>query len=316
MIDTLFPSVASIITLGGLAAVFGLFLSIAMLKLRKDEDPRIEKVRDALPGADCGACGMPGCTAYATKIVEEKYAIDLCTVGGANSARKIAAIMGLDYSGEGASVTARVHCRGGLAESVRRFEYLGPKDCGAAQDIMVGFKVCEYGCLGFGDCERVCPFGAITMNDNGLPDIDREICTGCGLCVKACPRGIISLVPSGNDIHVICRNEEKAPVMKKGCSVGCIACKLCEKACRQALAEKYPEKDPAQIELAIKVDNFLARIDYDKCIQCYRCVQVCPVPVIHPLEKSKKFMESQSKKEKSQTGKTEPESAEKVEAVK
>mgnify|MGYP001224374371 FL=1 len=295
MIDTIIPSVYSIATVAALAAVFGLFLSIAMRKLKVTRDPLVEKVTEALPGANCAACGMPGCSAYATAIVEKKFAIDLCPVGGAEAAGKIAGIMGLDYSGSTAAVTARVRCRGGRSETAVRFEYGGPRNCAAADGLMGGFKVCEYGCLGFGDCVRSCPFDAMYMDDNGLPVVRFDRCTGCGLCVKACPRNIIHLVPKGNDIHMMCVNEEKAPIMKKGCGVGCIACKLCEKACREALSEQKPGVDPATIELAIRVDSFLARINYDLCIQCYRCVYVCPVPVIHPLEKSKKLIEAPAK---------------------
>ncbi len=292
MIDTIIPSVYSIAILAALAAAFGLFLSIAMLKLRVMQDPRVERVTEALPGANCAACGMPGCSAYATRVVEEKFAIDLCPVGGAGTAAKIAEIMGVEYAGGRAAVTARVRCRGGIAETSARFVYSGPKSCAAADGIMDGFKVCGYGCLGFGDCVRTCSFGAMYMDDNGLPVVLFDRCTGCGLCVKACPRGIISLAPVDNEIYVMCKNEETARVMKQGCGVGCIACKLCEKACREALSEKNPGADPGQIELAITVDSYLARINYDRCIRCYRCVEVCPVPVIHPLARSKKFRES------------------------
>jgi len=298
MIDTIIPSPLSIAIMAALAAVFGLFLSIAMVKLRVSRDPRIEKVSDALPGANCAACGMPGCSAYATRIVEEKFAIDLCPVGGVETAARIAEIMGVQYAGGQAAVTARVHCHGGIAETRSRFTYGGPRECAAAHGLMGGFKTCSYGCLGFGDCVRACPFDAMYMDDNGLPVVRYDRCTGCGLCVKACPRHIISLVPKGNDIHVMCRNEEKTPVMKKGCDVGCIACKLCEKACREAIAEKNPGLDLAAVIPAIKVENFLARIDYDLCIQCYRCVYVCPVPVIHPLGKSKKRLEQAGKGER------------------
>lgn len=295
MIETIIPSPASIAVLAALAVAFGLLLSVAFLKLRVRSDPRVEKVLEALPGANCAACGMPGCSAYATRIVEEKYAIDLCPVGGNDTVAKIAAIMGVAGAGAMATVRARVRCRGGIAETNARFSYQGPRDCAAADGVMGGYKTCRYGCLGFGDCERACPFGAITMNANGLPDVDLALCTGCGLCVKACPRGIIILSPEPNDIYVMCNNEEPPREMKQGCSVGCIACKLCEKACRGALAEKYPNEDPAAIELAIRVDNFLARINYDRCIQCYRCVEVCPVPVINPLARSKKYKGSLNK---------------------
>ena len=195
MIDTIIPSLASIAVITALAAAFGLLLSVAILKLRVTTDPRIEEVLAALPGANCAACGMPGCSAYATRIVEEKYAIDLCPVGGSETAAKIAAIMGVDGAGAMAPVTARVRCRGGVAETTTRFSYGGPRDCAAANGVMGGFKTCRYGCLGFGDCGRACPFDAITMNENGLPVVDQVRCTGCGLCVKACPRGIIILTP-------------------------------------------------------------------------------------------------------------------------
>jgi ferredoxin len=120
------------------------------------------------------------------------------------------------------------------------------------------------------------------MNDNGLPVIDSGKCTGCGACVAACPRNIIELIPENFDVYVLCRNKEKASIVKQGCSVGCIGCKRCEKACTEVFSSK-PEAGTA-----IKVDNFLAAIDYSKCINCYKCAEVCPVPVISPLERAVK----------------------------
>ena len=292
MLDLIFPSVSSIAAVTLLSAVSGLLLSIALLKLRVEKDPCIERIAEALPGANCGACGLPGCSAYATRIVEEKYRIDLCVVGGSDTARKIAQIMGVESPEALVAKTARIRCQGGIAQTARRFNYGGLAECAGANGVMGGFKVCRYGCLGFGDCMRACPFDAIMMSANGLPVVDYEACTGCGLCVTACPRHIIELAPRQNDIHVLCSNREKAALMKAGCSVGCIACKLCEKACRRALSAKYPEQNPMQIELAVQVDNFLANINYTRCIQCYECVAVCPVPVIDPTGKSTKVLQS------------------------
>jgi Na+-translocating ferredoxin:NAD+ oxidoreductase RNF subunit RnfB len=226
-------------------------------------------VLNALPGANCGACGYPGCNGYATRIVTDGIEITLCPVGGESSVNRIAEIMGIDSSSAAGPVIARVHCQGGISETVRRFNYVGPSSCAAAQDVMGGFKVCEFGCLGYGDCRAACPFDAIQMSGNDLPVINWDKCTGCGKCVTACPRNIISLVPEKLDMHVICRNTQKAPQMLKGCSVGCIACQLCVKACKEVF------KDNPEIETAIQVIDFLAVIDYDLCINCGKCAEAC-----------------------------------------
>ncbi|HOO72483.1 MAG TPA: RnfABCDGE type electron transport complex subunit B [Spirochaetota bacterium] len=303
MLDYIFPSLPAVLSLSLLGVAFGLILSVAKIKLHVERDPRIELVLGALPGANCGACGMPGCSAYATKIVEDKFEINLCPVGGADAVAKIAEIMGVAAEGAGPSLIARVHCQGGVAETAKKFIYEGPKTCSAAQGIMGGFKVCEYGCLGLGDCVTACPFDAIHMGEKGLPVVDREKCVGCGKCATACPRGVISLVPAKFKLHVLCRNREKAPVMKKGCPVGCIGCKLCEKACKEIQikpqTKKNPDLDPADVIPAITVDSFCASIDYNICINCLKCVQVCPVPVIEPVEKSNKFKEAHQTAESS-----------------
>ncbi|MBN1531023.1 MAG: RnfABCDGE type electron transport complex subunit B [Spirochaetes bacterium] len=284
MLEILFPSLSSIVSLTAIGVAFGLILSISKLKLKVEKDPRIEKVLEALPGANCGACGMPGCAAYATRIVEQKFEINLCPVGGAESADAIAEIMGMEKTGGAAvALKARVHCQGGIDVTRKKFDYSGPMECLAAHNLMGGPKMCEYGCLGFGDCVRSCPFDALHMDARGIPVVDPVKCTGCGSCVRACPRGIISLVDGTIDVLVMCRNREKGPVMKKGCAVGCIACKLCEKACREVF------KDRPEIGTAIEIRDFLAEIDYSKCINCFKCVEVCPVPVIHPIERSKKM---------------------------
>lgn len=296
MLETLFPSLAAVFSLSILGVLFGLILSVAKIKLHVERDPRIEMLADILPGANCGACGLPGCSAYATKIVEEKFDINMCPVGGNEVAEKIAKVMGVESTGTGAALIARVHCQGGIGDTISKFAYEGPRTCAAAQGVMGGFKVCSYGCLGLGDCVTSCPFDAIHMGEKGLPVVDKEKCVGCGKCVAACPRNIISLVPQKIRVHVACKNQEKGPVMKKGCAVGCIGCKLCEKACKEVQVKpqmkKNPNLDPADVIPAITVNNFIATIDYNLCINCLKCVQVCPVPVIEPVEKSNKFKEA------------------------
>ena len=295
MVDQIFPSISAILSLTAIGAVFGLILSVAKVKLKVDKDPRIELILDALPGANCGACGQPGCSGYASKVVLDGVDINLCPVGGDEVIHKLAGIMGLEATEGGPVVKARVHCQGGRLNTTNNFIYNGPKDCSASNNLMGGFLGCSYGCLGFGNCAKVCPFDAIVMSDNDLPVVDLEKCTGCGNCVTACPRDIISLIPENFDVWVGCMNREKGSEMKKGCSVGCIGCKMCvNKACKEVF------EDNPDVESAITVDSFIASINYDVCTNCYKCAEVCPVPVINPLSKAKK------KKAKPKVEKKEP----------
>ena len=114
-------------------------------------------------------------------------------------------------------------------------------------------------CINCDVCEPVCPNEAIYMGPE-IYHIDPELCTGCGLCVAECPKQIIQLVPDNKRVHILCSSRDKGPVVKKVCTAGCIACKLCEKNC--------PEKAP-------KVENFLAVMDYDKCNHTCYCVAKC-----------------------------------------
>ncbi len=272
--EILFPSVPSLISLTILGALFGLVLSIVKKTLRVEKDPRIEKIEEILPGANCGACGFPGCAGYAASIVNDGVPLNLCPVGGKEVIEKMADVMNVEAEMSSSKI-ARVHCQGGNDVTKIRFIYDGPLSCSAAQLVAGGFKVCEYGCLGLGDCVRSCPFDAIHLNDKEIPVVDPVKCTGCGNCVEACPRNIISLLDREFDVYVICRNKEKAPRMKKGCSVGCIACKRCEKVCR---TEVFADND--EIDTAIRVVDFLAVFDYKTCINCGRCAEVCPQDVI------------------------------------
>jgi len=54
-------------------------------------------------------------------------------------------------------------------------------------------KACKAGCIGCGKCEKVCAFGAITI-DNHLAYIDPEKCKLCRKCVNECPTGAIKIV--------------------------------------------------------------------------------------------------------------------------
>lgn len=251
--------------MSSLGLFFALVLVVANKYFKVEEDPRVEKILGLLAGANCGACGYAGCHDYAQKVVEGEAPANGCPVSGSEVASQIAQILGVEHQ-EVQPQYAFVHCEAKGSQKTYRADYNGVEDCHAALMVAGGYTACVYACLGFGNCARVCPFGAIKMID-GLPHIDYERCTGCGNCVKACPRNIISLEPKANkrDYRVACSSHDRGKEVKKVCPVGCIACRICEKNC------------PVQ---AIHIDNNLAVIDYTKCKGCGICAKKCPQSTI------------------------------------
>jgi len=254
----------AVLALGGLAIVFGVLLAVASVKFHVEIDPRVDEVLDALVGSNCGACGFPGCLPAAEAVVKGKAPVDVCVAGGKAVAEAVAKIMGVEVTVTERGV-AHVHCRGGLSESIPNAIYQGIDSCAAAEKIAGGGKACKYGCLGLGTCKAVCPVNAIIIDEDHRRVVNRDKCTGCGLCVEACPRHLIEIVPRKQIILVKCSSKDKGSVAKKICTVSCIACKKCEKVC------KYD---------AIHVRKNRAWIDYDKCTQCGKCVEVCPTTAV------------------------------------
>ena len=216
----------SLSTMGGLGLILSIGLAIANKKLNVEEDPRIKEIVSVLPGINCGACGFPSCQVYAEKVAQGKAGVDCCVVGGEDVLSKLAAIMKVQVEDKESRVAA-VCCQGDNRECKKRFRYQGVLTCRAANMIDGGDKACVYGCLGYGDCVRVCPFAAIELYDNGLPVVNEQRCTGCGLCVEACPRNIISLIPMSQKVYLGCVSRDKLKAVKEVCSIGCFACTLC-----------------------------------------------------------------------------------------
>ena len=222
--DALF--LPSIIALGGLGLLFGAGLAYASKKFAVYVDPKVEQILESLPGANCGACGKPGCSAYAEAVVKGETPPNMCTPGGAEVTTIISNILGVEASVEEPKV-AVVRCQGGHEQAVEKFVYNGPHDCSAAELIGGGSKACGYGCLGLGSCVRSCPFDAMYMSDNGLPVVIEDKCTACGICVTTCPRGIMELIPRSQKVFLACVSQDKAKAVKSVCKVGCFACKIC-----------------------------------------------------------------------------------------
>jgi len=277
--------VAAVVVLAVLGAVFGLSLYIGSRVFAVEVDPRIDAIIDALPGANCGACGLGGCRAYAEGVVLKGMGVDLCAPGGAESCEIVSKIMGVE-AGAADPKVAIVHCKGDATRARERGRYAGVADCRGALVAGAGggAKLCPYGCLGLGTCSRECPFNALVMGPDGLPQVIEKLCTGCGKCVAACPRGIIQLHSKTQHVFVMCSSHLRAKAAKTACDVGCIACKRCEKAC-----DKFE---------AIKVIDNLPVIDDEICKLCAKCVKVCPTGTIWNLRKARKSLDKKRAEEK------------------
>ena len=221
--------IVSMSSMGGMGAIFAIGLAIADKKLSVEIDPRVELIIDELPGANCGGCGSPGCGAFAESIINGKARITGCPVNTQDAIDEISDIMGVKAEVKEPEI-ARVLCKGGNEETAKKAEYLGIRSCIAAHLTFGGDKLCRYGCLGYGDCVTSCPFGAIVMNSNGLPEVDEVKCNGCGNCVVACPRDIIETHPQSRNIFIFCKSHDEAKYTKTLCVNACNGCKACTKA--------------------------------------------------------------------------------------
>ncbi len=262
----------AIIIMGGVAFFFSTVLVIADKKLRVEVDPRIEEIAALLPQANCGGCGFPGCKGYATAIVMNGAPVGKCAPSGAEVNEAIGRIMGVEVS-ERVRRVVRVHCRGAESVAARKALYVGIPSCQAVSMVQSGDKLCDWGCLGYGDCAKACPFGGITLGENGLPQVNEEVCTGCGLCVASCPKKILQLHGVDERVIVACRSEDPPKQAKSSCANACIGCGICARAC--------PE--------AVEVKNHLACVKdpggfSDECIAK---LEKCPTGAIGPIDQGK-----------------------------
>lgn len=210
----------------GIAFFFGLTLALANRWLYVEEDPRIEAVEERLPGTNCGACGQPGCHAFAETLVNGDSLPGKCTVSSPEAVQNIAAFLGVDVGFEEKRV-ARLKCAGGRSSVRKIAAYQGMASCRAAVVINGGGRACPWGCLGFGDCERACGFDAIRMNDEELPVVDVERCTACGDCVDVCPLDLFVLEPMSTRAIVQCSSPMAGEAARAICRVACDACGRC-----------------------------------------------------------------------------------------
>ncbi len=253
----------------GLALGCGLMLAIASMVMAVPTDEKTEAIRAVLPGANCGACGYSGCEGYAAALASGEAKNGLCSPGGQGVSEAVAALIGGDATL--VRQIAYVRCGGCEEFTSKKHAYQGIPSCAAATQLFGGDQQCDYGCLGYGDCQKACEYGAITI-ENGLAIIDPDLCVGCSMCVAQCPKKLIAMfeVPTEKPVPAVvaCMNQDKGAATRAICEVGCIGCMRCVKAC---------EYD------AITVKNFLATVDPKACTGCYKCVGVCPTKCMRVL---------------------------------
>ncbi|MDE6494140.1 MAG: RnfABCDGE type electron transport complex subunit B [Bacteroidales bacterium] len=266
----------AIVLLAALGLVLALILYLVAQKFKVEEDPRIDQVADALPGANCGACGKAGCRDMAVQIVKDP-AYTGCPVCNEENVARIAEILGRVPEKKDPMI-AVLRCKGGKINTEGKVRFEGLPSCSYANSVLTTESGCPFGCIGFGDCTAVCAFDALHINPlTGLPETDPDKCTACGACTKACPRGILEIRKRRDEegrVYVGCMNKQKGVYSAKVCKVSCIGCGKCVKTCPQN---------------AITLENNLAYVNDALCISCQACVEACPTHAmtIMPLDKKK-----------------------------
>ncbi len=270
------PIIDSALILGSVGLFFGFLIALVNKKFKVWEDPRIDAVDELLPGTNCGACGVPGCRAFAEAVVSGKQEPSGCTVMGVDDIDDVASYLGVN-AGAANKRVARLLCAGGYEEAVQHSDYAGYATCKAAAAVAGGGKGCTWGCLSLADCESSCLLDAIYMNENGLPVVVPERCTACSDCVETCPNDLFVLMPMDQKLIVQCRNLLNGNAAEDLCKVACNACNKC-----------VADSEPGVIE----IQNDLAVIDYEKnSLTSPQALTRCPTNAIVWVE-GQQFKES------------------------
>jgi electron transport complex protein RnfB len=225
-------TILAVVLLSAVGLICGIAIFVVNRILPKEDESlqKANEIKEHLPGADCGACGHPGCFAYAQAVAKDIHVLDdnPCRILARDeeAQEQLGEYLGVDLSAAGPGSKAIVHCTG---DSPTIGSYRGVATCAAAVQVGAGQKECPYACLGFGDCAAVCPASAITIDgENRVALVDWAKCIGCGMCVSRCPRGLIELVPAETPQYLGCNYLDRKDIVgRKKCSVGCIHCRIC-----------------------------------------------------------------------------------------
>lgn len=256
--------ITSVLTLLGLGLVAAAVLAVASRVFYVEEDPRVEAVVEALPGANCGGCGYAGCEGYAIAVVNDPaISANLCVAGSEETSIAVGELTGKTVTASEPLLSFR-RCDKVAGNVGLRYEYQGMPSCAAATLLTGGVDVCSWSCLGYGDCVQVCPFDAMQVIDR-MVVVDTAKCTGCGMCIKACPRNSLELIPTRARVAVFCATKEKLRAVMDICETGCINCGKCIKAC--------PAHAVSSVDGRIEVDQKKCLAYGPECAEA--CVDAC-----------------------------------------
>jgi Na+-translocating ferredoxin:NAD+ oxidoreductase subunit B len=257
-----------IIILSSIGIICGILIFLVNRFLPREPEmlKKAEEISKYLPGMNCGACGFPGCFAYAQALAKDKdtFFTNTCAtiLQEPEMLEELGKVLDIEIDPSAIKKKAVVHCYG---NSGVIGDYTGVKTCRAAAGLIGGYKRCPYGCLGLGDCVSVCPNDAISIDEEmNVAVIDPDKCTGCGICVEVCPRNIIKLVPADSNIVYLCSYQPLRNIPgREKCDMGCLHCKKCFKACENDAIIWNEEKA-------------IPEFDFTKCILCGECIKACP----------------------------------------
>jgi electron transport complex protein RnfB len=161
--------IAAVLTIGGLAAGFGLLLGYSSIRFRVEGDPVVDAIDGLLPQTQCGQCEFAGCRPYAEAIARGEAPINRCAPGGEATMLAIADLLDRDPIA------------------------LDPSyDKSALPRVAV---IDEQTCIGCTKCIQACPVDAILGAAKHMHTVIATECTGCELCLPPCPVDCIEMVP-------------------------------------------------------------------------------------------------------------------------
>lgn len=260
----------------GLACGVAIYFMGKVLPKESESLERTGHIVELLPGINCGACGQPGCFAYAQEVAgDTDYITDkpcMTLLHDDEGLSKMEDYLGIELDTSSMAKMAVIHCYG---KSEKQYDYEGVDTCKGASRVAGGYKQCPFGCLGLGDCAAVCPTDAISIDpEENVAVVDPDKCIGCGLCVKECPRDIIELVPPEMPQYLGCNYSPLRSIPRRErCDSACIHCRKCVRACETDAVTWNKER------------NF-PEFDLENPAYLPDSIEACPSDIIIPVKRN------------------------------